>query len=121
MQRLGPYRYCLDLHIEPRASFRNVSGVTDFEKLIRFDETELLSNTSEVEISLVNRLYAKRNGEVSEVLSWELWQRRYFDPTFGGAIVPGLRNVVLSSIELTPYAFLDGPRRYSPVVSVFRA
>ena len=58
--------------IEPRASFRNVSGVTDFDKLIRFDETELLTNTAEVEISLTNRLYAKRNGQVSEVLSWEL-------------------------------------------------
>ena len=37
--------------IEPRASFRAVGGVADFEKLIRFDETELLSNTAEVEIS----------------------------------------------------------------------
>jgi LPS-assembly protein len=107
--------------VEPRASFRNVSGVMDFDKVIRFDETELLSNTTEVEISLINRLYAKRNGEVSEVLSWELWQRRYFDPTFGDAIVPGQRNVVLSSVELTPYTFLDRARNYSPVVSVLRA
>ena len=107
--------------IEPRASFRNVSGVMDFDKVVRFDETELLSNTTEVEISLINRLYAKRNGEVSEVLSWELWQRRYFDPTFGGAVVPGQRNVVLSTVQLTPYAFLDQARNYSPVISVLRA
>jgi LPS-assembly protein len=107
--------------IEPRASYRNVSGVMDFDKIVRFDETELLSNTNEVEISLTNRLYAKRNGDVSEVLSWALWQRRYFDPTFGGAVVPGQRNVLLSTVELTPNAFLDQPRNYSPVVSVFRA
>ncbi len=106
--------------IEPRASFRSVAGVMDFDKIIRFDETELLSNTTEVEISLTNRLYAKRNGQVSEVLSWEVWQRRYFDPNFGGAVVPGQRNVVLSAIELTPYTFLDQPRNYSPVVSVLR-
>jgi LPS-assembly protein len=106
--------------IEPRASFRNVSGVMDFDKIVRFDETELLSNTTEVEISLTNRLYAKRNGEVSEVLSWEVWQRRYFDPTFGGAVVPGQRNVVLSTVELTPYTFLDQARNYSPVISVLR-
>ena len=39
---------------------------------------------------------------------------------FGGAVVEGRRNVVLSATEMTGYAFLDGPRRYSPVVSAFR-
>jgi LPS-assembly protein len=107
--------------IEPRASFRHVSGVEDFNLLIRFDETELLSNTTEAEISVANRIYAKRGDTVSEVFSWQLWQRRYFDPDFGGAVEAGRRNVVLSSVELTPYTFLDRPRRYSPVVSVFRA
>jgi LPS-assembly protein len=46
-----------------------------------------------------------------------LWQQFYFDPSFGGAVVAGQRNVVLSSVELTPYAFLNGPRSYSPLVS----
>jgi len=112
--------------IEPRASFRYVSGVDDFRQVIRFDETELLSNTNQAEISITNRLYAKRGGVVSELMSWELLQQRYFDPTFGGAVVEGwcgqplCRNVVLSSVRLTPYAFLDRPRNYSPVVSVLR-
>ncbi len=53
-------------------------------------------------------------------MSWEIVQRRFFDPTFGGAIIPGQRNEVLSSLELTPFAFLDGPRNYSPVVSILR-
>jgi LPS-assembly protein len=107
--------------IEPRLSYKNVSGVTDFEKVIRFDETDLVANTNQIEISLTNRLYAKRNGEVSEVLSWQLSQQRYFDPTFGGAIVPGQRNVILSTADMTGYAFLDGRRTYSPVVSIMRA
>jgi LPS-assembly protein len=94
--------------------------VQDFNAVVRFDEMELVSNTNELEISLTNRLYAKRGKEVSEVFSWQLWQQRYFDPSFGGAVVPGQRNVVLSSVELTPYAFLNGPRNYSPIVSVFR-
>ena len=106
--------------IEPRASFRHAAGVSDFDKFIHFDETELYSNTTEAEISLINRLYVKRGGEVSEVASWQLWQRRYFDPDFGGAVVAGRRNVLLSSAGLSPFAFLDGPRRYSPVVSVIR-
>jgi LPS-assembly protein len=107
--------------IEPRASFRYVSGVQDFDHLVRFDETELLTNTQEVEITLINRLYARRkDGQVNEVLSWQLWQRRYFDPTFGGAVTEGRRNVILSAAELTGYSFLDGPRNYSPVVSALR-
>lgn len=106
--------------IEPRVSYRYVTGVDDFNAVIRFDEMDLVSNTNELEISLTNRLYAKRGNEVSEVFSWQLWQQRYFDPSFGGAVVAGQRNVVLSSVELTPYAFLNGPRSYSPIVSVFR-
>ncbi len=113
--------------IEPGASYRYVSGVDNFNQIILFDETELFSNTNQVEISLTNRLYAKRNGNVLEVLTWDLRQQRYFDPSFGGAVTPdwcgptgGCRNVPLSSIQLTPYAFLNGPRTYSPVVSSLR-
>jgi LPS-assembly protein len=98
-----------------------VSGIDDFNRYIRFDETELLSNTNEIEYSLVNRLYVKRkSGQVDEILSWRVAQQRYFDPTFGGAIIPGQRNVVLSTEMLTGYTFLDGPRNYSPVSSVLR-
>ncbi len=106
--------------IEPRAGFRKAGGIDNFDRLIRFDETELATNTTEVEYSLTNRLYSKRGSEVREIASWQLWQRRYFDPDFGGAVVAGQRNVVRSALEMTPYAFLDGPRRYSPVVSAMR-
>jgi LPS-assembly protein len=114
--------------IEPGASYRYVSGVDNFNNIILFDETELFSNTNQVEVWVTNRLYAKRKDDVSEVLSWDLRQQRYFDPTFGGAVTSnwcgqptGCRNVVLSSIQLTPFAFLDGPRNYSPVASTLRA
>ena len=107
--------------IEARATYRYVDGVQDFSKIIRFDSTELLTNTNEVEVSLTNRLYTKsKDGAVSELMSWQLWQRRYFDPTFGGTIVPGQRNINLSSIDLTGFAFLDQARAYSPIVSSFR-
>lgn len=106
--------------IEPRAGFRYVSGVTDFQRIIRFDETELLTNTKEAEISITNRIYTKSGGVTRELLSWEVWQRRYFDPDFGGVIVAGERNVVASSADLTAFAFLDRPRHYSPVISTMR-
>jgi LPS-assembly protein len=106
--------------IEPRAAFRDVSGIDNFDDIIRFDETDILSNTREAEFSITNRFYVKRNNEVSEVLSWQVWQRRYFDPDFGGAVITGRRNVVLSQTQLTAYAFLDRPRHYSPVISLLR-
>jgi len=108
--------------IEPKLTYRYVAGVPDFSRVLRFDERDLLNNTNEAEISLIQRLYGKRRatGEVRELLSLELWQRRYFDTDFGGALVPGRRNVLASTVGLTPFAFADEPRNYSPVVSVLR-
>ncbi|MDQ6675741.1 MAG: LPS assembly protein LptD [Acidobacteriota bacterium] len=107
--------------IEPRATYRYVTGVGDYERVIRFDQTDLLTNTNEVELSITNRLYAKRGDAVSEVATLEVYQKRFFDPTFGGAVISGERNVVLSTVDLTGYTFLYQPRNYSPVVIVFRA
>lgn len=107
--------------IETRAGFRTVGGVDRFERFIRFDEMELVANTTEVEYTLTNRLWAKdRTGAVRDFLSWDLTQRRFFDRDFGGAIVPGQRNVVATSAQMSAYTFFDGPRAQSPVVSVLR-
>jgi LPS-assembly protein len=70
---------------------------------------------------LANRLFTKlRNGQVHEALSWEISQRRFFDPSFDGALRAGIRNVLLSSAQMTAYTFLDAQRRYSPIVSAMR-
>jgi LPS-assembly protein len=107
--------------IEPRATYRYVTGIgTDFNRFIRFDDKDILSDTNELEISLTNRLYAKRGDSVDEVLTWELLQKRYFDPTFGGALVPGVRNLFEATADITPYAFLVTPRTTSPVASLLR-
>jgi len=108
--------------IEPRAEFHYVGGIgSDALRVIRFDDSDLLTNTTELKVSLTNRLYVKRkDNSVDEVLSWELSQIRFFDPTFGGAVVAGQRNVIWSTLSLTPFAFLDGPRNYSPVTSLLR-
>ena len=108
--------------IEPRVTYKYVTGIgSDFDRIIRFDENDLLTNTNELALSLTNRLYAKRGEEVVEVFTWELMQKRYFDPTFGGAVLSGLRNVFEATADVTAYSFLDGPRTYSPVASVMRA
>jgi LPS-assembly protein len=106
--------------IEPRASFRYVDGIQDFSRIIRFDDTELMTNTKELEVSLTNRLYLKRGGTTQELLSWQVWQRRYFDPSFGGTVVEGQRNVNQSTLDFSGYSFLDGRRTYSPIASSVR-
>lgn len=108
--------------IEPRASFRTVAGASRFDRLIRFDELELISDTTEVEYAVTQRLWRKgRDNVVRDLLVWEVRQKRFFDPDFGGAVRAGQRNVVASAAELSGFAFLDRPRRTSPVVSALRA
>lgn len=105
--------------IETRAGFRWAAGVQDFRRPILFDDTELLSNTKEYDYSLTNRIYVKKGGSVREYLSWQLWQKRYLDPTLGGAVVEGQRNVFQTQTEMTAYSFFNTPRRQSPVISSF--
>jgi LPS-assembly protein len=107
--------------IEPRVEYRLVDGIDNFNRIIRFDQTDIMSNTNQVTVSVANRLFVKnKDGNVNEALTWEVSQSRYFDPTFGGSVIPGQRNVVDSTDELDGFAFLNGPRNYSPVVSSLR-
>ena len=55
-----------------------------------------------------------------EVVTWELAQKYFLDPTFGGALVPGRRNVFTSTVDLTGIAFLTQPRHLSPLISRLR-
>jgi LPS-assembly protein len=107
--------------IEPRVEYSFVDGIDNFNRIIRFDETDLMSNTNQVTLSLTNRLFVKdKRGYVNEAMSWEVAQSRYFDPTFGGAVVPGQRTVLQATEDLDGFAFLNGPRNYSPIISVLR-
>ncbi len=105
--------------IEPRFRYRYTRGVEDFDSTIRFDAWDLVHNTNEAEISVTNRLYAKDDstGRVREVASLEVWQRRYFEPEFGGALVPGNRNVLQSTLDFSSFAFLSEARSYSPIAT----
>jgi LPS-assembly protein len=107
--------------VEARVRYRHVTGVNNFQQTLRFDDLDVLSNTHEVEFNLTNRLLKKNSsGGVEDVLSWQLVYKRYLDPTFGGAVVAGQRNVVESAALLTGYAFLNGPRNQSPITSLMR-
>ena len=104
--------------IEGRAVYQYVTGIDDFQNIIKFDNLDFLSNTNQLTFSLTNRLYKKdENGHVTEFLTWRMSYARYFDPTFGGVVQPNQRNIVLAEEEITPFAFLAGPRGYSPINS----
>jgi LPS-assembly protein len=166
--------------VEPRIVYDYVTGVNSFNRVLRFDERDVLSDTNEVGYSVVNRLYAKRSSpgdekcptdampalivggapapshipwerggtplsplgqgpnlqqtlpqsgsqrrcakqpDTREIVSWELAQKYFLDPTFGGALVPGRSNVFTSTVDLTGIAFLTEPRHLSPLTSRLR-
>ncbi len=104
--------------IEPDFTFRYVGGINDFQRFIRFDSDATLSNTSEIEYGITQRLFLKSgDDQPQELVSWRVSQKHYFDPTFGGAIVDGQRNVLQALNSITPFAFALGARNWSPIVS----
>ncbi|HWG58026.1 MAG TPA: LPS assembly protein LptD [Candidatus Acidoferrales bacterium] len=104
--------------IEPDVTYSYVTGVNDFGRFVRFDEDETLTDTNEVEYGVTQRLF-HRTGEGGghEVMAWKVAQKYFFDPTFGGALAPGQRNAFQTLDSLSPFAFADEPRRFSPIVS----
>jgi LPS-assembly protein len=107
--------------IEPALTYRYVTGVNRFADFVHFDSDATLTNTSEVEYGITQRLFRKDgDGQPQELISWRIVQKHYFDPTFGGAIVDGQRNVFQALDSITPFAFAFGPRNWSPIVSDFR-
>lgn len=58
--------------------------------------------------------------ESREVATWELAQKYFLDPTFGGALIAGQRNVFTTTEDLTGIAFITEPRHLSPIVSRLR-
>ena len=211
--------------LEPRIRYDYVTGVSNFSRILRFDDRDILSDTNEVEYGVVNHLYAKRTSprdekcspepmptlviggapapnhipwergnlpqpnsqqpapqqpstgqpsteqpsteqasteqpsteqpspeqsssqqpsteqsnaekpgpqkpkaqqscsplpETREIVNWELAQKYFLDPTFGGALIPGRTNVFTSTVNLTGIAFLTEPRHLSPLISRLR-
>jgi len=104
--------------IEPLIAYNYVTGIQDFSRIIRFDEDDTITDTSEVESALTQRFFRKTgDGQAEEFLTWRIAAKYYFDPTFGGALVPGQRNVFAALDSITPFAFADEPRHWSPIVS----
>src|SRR6266576_2014943 len=58
--------------------------------------------------------------QTREVLRWEVAQKYFLDPDFGGALVNGRRNVLTTTADFSGIAFLTEPRHLSPLISRLR-
>jgi LPS-assembly protein len=107
--------------IEPHLTYKDVTGIDNFLQFIRFDADATRTNTNEVEYGVKQRFWMKSgDDQPQELLSWSLLQKHYFDPTFGGAVLTGQRNVFEALDTISPFAFALGPRNSSPIVSDFK-
>lgn len=125
--------------IEPYLTYRYRKGVNDFNKLIRFDYVDTYADTNEIEYGVTNRFFTRRYTEAVspeaqklqrenpdaaknklsiqpyEVFTLTIRGKYFFDPYFGGALVPGQRNQIEPIWNLTAFTFGGVPRRFSPI------
>ncbi|MGO9337726.1 MAG: LPS-assembly protein LptD [Terracidiphilus sp.] len=128
--------------IEPELTYRFVGGIgAKARNVLLVDTADIATDTNELGFSLMQRFYLRPtllsskdqpcapeqkqpDGECPakprEWASWQISQKFFFDPNFGGAIIPDRRNVFDSTLDLTGVAFLTGPRNFSPLISRVR-
>ena len=122
--------------IEPYVIYRNISGINNFDRIIRFDYVDAIADTNEIEFGIANRFFTRRStenvnsaatratkaGEIApvssqpyEALTITVRGKYFFDPYFGGALVPGRRNQFYPINTLSGFGYGGVPRRFSPV------
>jgi LPS-assembly protein len=125
--------------IEPSIQYNYVTGIDNFLNVLRFDTTDIVSNTNELEYGLTQRLFLRQlkthtcaadetpapgatecGGGTSEWIRWRVAQKYFFDPSFGNAVTVGVRNVLATTLDFSGVAFVTGPRYVSPVISRIR-
>jgi LPS-assembly protein len=124
--------------IEPELTYLYVGGTgAQAQNVLLIDTTDIATNTNEFGYSLTQRFYMRPivpqrcapedvlpSGECPqkprEWASWQIAQKFFIDPNFGGALIPSRRNVFDSTLDLTGIAFLTSARSLSPVTSRMR-
>ncbi|MGI8556649.1 MAG: LPS-assembly protein LptD, partial [Pyrinomonadaceae bacterium] len=124
--------------IEPFLTYRYINGINHFNQIIRYDYEDTETDTNEIEYGVTNRFFTRHYTEAVtpeakklqrehpdpqkalaiqpyEVLTITVRGKYFFDPYFGGALVPGQRNQIAPITDLTFYTFGGIPRRFSPI------
>jgi LPS-assembly protein len=134
--RRGEGRFWFRHVIEPYLTYRRLAGINNFDRIIRFDYIDAIADTNEIEFGLANRFFTRRSTEnVSDVrvsetpgrdrplLSSQPYEaltitvrgKYFFDPFFGGALVPGQRNQFYPINTISGFVYGGVPRRFSPI------
>ncbi len=121
--------------IEPEFTYRLVRGIgSDAQNVLLIDTTDIATDTNEAGFSLTQRFYLRPTEQQGckgkaesdcaakgrEWASWQIAQKYYIDPNFGGALIPNRRNVFDSTLDLSGVAFLTQPRNLAPLISRLR-
>jgi len=124
--------------IEPEFTYRYVGGIgKQAPNVLLVDTTDIATDTNEAGFSLTQRWFLRAKGGQScaiegpgstgeciakprEWASWQISQRVFLDPNFGGAVISGRRNVFDATLDLSGIAFLTSPRNLAPVTSRMR-
>lgn len=121
--------------IEPEIDYSFINGIGDFTSILRFDTTDIASDTNELQYLLTQRFFfrpinakpcpeGQTEGACSakerEWISWQVGQKYFLDTSFGGALTPGRRNVLATTLDFSGVSFLVNPRDISPVISRLR-
>jgi LPS-assembly protein len=123
--------------VEPELTYRFVGGIGQKARNVPLiDPSDIATNTNEIGYSLTQRFYTRSvhpqpctavdeadgacQTNPREWASWQIAQKYFFDSDFGGAIIPGRRNLSDSTLDLTGIAFLTNPRNLSPLISRLR-
>jgi LPS-assembly protein len=125
--------------VEPEFNYRYVTGIgNQAQNVLLIDATDIATDTNEVGYSLTQRFYLRPAVEkpcvpsaeqaetkpcppqMREWASWQIAQRLYIDPGFGGALITGRRNVFDATLDQSGVAFLTGPRNLAPITSRLR-
>ncbi len=119
--------------IEPQLFYRYVAGIHSEPDTLLFDTTDIAVDTNEAGFALTQRFYLRSTQPSTctntltpcptpqrEWASWWIAQKFFFNPTFGGALIPNRRNVFDTTLDLTGVAFLTNARNVAPILSRIR-
>ena len=111
--------------VEPVMRYRYLTGINQFEQILRFDERDTIVDTHEIEYALINRFFVRRQTQKgvtgnSEWLSVKVAQKHFLDPDFGGASQPGAVNQFSTLSVFTGFPYGGIQRNFSPLTTVVR-
>jgi len=130
--------------VESEFNYRFVTGIgAKAQNVLLFDTTDVATDVNEGGFSLTQRFYLRptdkqpcnkdsqdtdqeETGTGScpaaprEWASWRIAQEYFIDPNFGGALIPGRRNVIDATLDLMAPTFLTSPRNIAPIDSRLR-